>query len=351
MHTFMKEPLVNIIIVTTNQFKFIEECIHSLMVCGYKNIKIYSIDNNSNKEQYATFYQAHKHNKQIIFTRLKKNAGFAGACNVALKKIKTGYVVFLNDDVIVTKKWLQPIISYMEKHVDVGACQPKIMDMTSKHSFNYAGAAGGLMDVYGYPFCRGRIFYTLEKDKGQYDDIMDLVWCTGACLITRKDVIDRVGLFDEIFFIYGEESDLCWRMHFFNYRLTYIPTSTVYHYGSATMKNGTFQKTFLHHRNGLILLLKNYTSRELIRYLPIRMMLDLISFWYYFLGQGHFMNACAVVWAYIEIIRLSPIIFAKRKSAAFRQNVNVKPYPLYHRSVIVQYFLRNKKIYSSLPGI
>lgn len=345
----MNEPLVNIIIITTNQFRFIGECIRSLMNCRYGNLKIYSIDNNSKKDDYMAFYNAHKHIKQISFIRLHKNLGFAGACNVGIKKITRGYIVFLNDDVIVEKNWLRPIISYMEAHPDVGACQPKILDMTDRRAFNYAGAAGGLMDVYGYPFCRGRVFYTLEKDTGQYDDMVDLVWCSGACLITKKEVLRRVGLFDEIFFIYGEESDLCWRMHFHSYRLTYVPASKVYHYGSATMKNGTFQKTFLHHRNGLILLLKNYTKSELMRYLPVRIFLDAVSFWYYFLGQGHLMNALAVVYAYIHLIRIIPAILERRKHTAFiMKNVNTKPYPLYVGSVIFDYFILHKKTASVL---
>jgi GT2 family glycosyltransferase len=345
----MKEPLVNIIIITTNQFTFIGDCIRSLSKCSYKNIKIYCIDNNSNKEDYQIFYGQFKHIKHISFFRLNRNMGFAGACNFGIRKVKSGYIVFLNDDVIVTKNWLSPIISFMEKHPEVGACQPKILNMVHKDHFDYAGGAGGLMDVYGYPFCRGRIFYTLEKDMGQYNDPIDLVWCSGACLVTKKEVLDTIGLFDEIFFIYQEEADLCWRMHLYNYRMVYLPTSTIYHFGSATMKNGTFKKTLLHHRNTLILLLKNYTYKELLRYLPFRVVLDFVCFWYYFIGQGIFINAVAVVSAYIQLIYLFPAILERRKHAAFRiQNVNKKPYPLYRSSIIVKYFVFNKKTVKAL---
>jgi hypothetical protein len=347
----MNEPLVNIIIITTNQFRFIGKCIYSLLDSNYKNIKIFSIDNNSNRKEYQEFYNKHKHIKQISFFRLKKNVGFAGACNYGIKKIKKGYIVFLNDDVIVSKDWLIPIISYMEKNSEVGACQPKIKNMVKRSFFDYAGAAGGMMDVYGYPYCRGRIFYTVERDAGQYDDMIDLVWCSGACMVTKKEVITKVGLLDEIFFIYQEEADFCWRMHFFNYRLVYIPTSTIFHYGSATMKNGTFKKTLLHHRNTLILLIKNYTARELWRYLPIRIVFDFISFWYYFIGQGNFTNACAVVCAYANLMYLMPSIIKRRKKAAFKmRNKNKKPYPLYKNSIIVNYFLLNRKSVKNLCG-
>lgn len=340
----MQQPLVNIIIITTNQFSFIENCIKSLLDCHYKNMRIFLVDNNSKESDYKRFYKNTKHISQITFFRLKKNMGFAGACNYAIKRIKEGYIVLLNDDVIVAKNWLGPIVSYMEKNPDVGACQPKIKNMREKDSFDYAGAAGGLMDVYGFPFCRGRIFYTLEKDKGQYDDVVDLVWCSGACMITKKEVIKKVGMLDEIFFIYGEEADLCWRMHLYNYRLVYIPASTIYHYGSGTMKNGTYKKTFLHHRNGLILLLKNYTFFELVRYLPIRIFFDFVAFWYYIIGYRIFINALAVVTAYINLLYLMPGILERRRHAAFRlKKKTERRYPLYKGSIILDYFLFNRK--------
>ncbi|MCL5434771.1 MAG: glycosyltransferase [Patescibacteria group bacterium] len=178
-------PLVNIVIITTDQFAFIGECLGSILDSKYKNIQIFMVYNNSDLSKYQDFYKTYKHFKKIKFLRLTKRTGFGGACNYALKKIKKGYVVLLNDDTIVSKNWLNPIINYMEKHPEVGACQPKIRSMRNKAYFEYAGAGGGFMDVYGYPFCRGRIFYTIEKDNGQYDDIVDVVWTSGNCLITK----------------------------------------------------------------------------------------------------------------------------------------------------------------------
>src|SRR3989344_2672085 len=332
----MKQPLVNIVIITCNQFEFISACLESLFDCGYPNLLVYLVDNNSNAKEYQKFYYKYRDNKMLVFSRLPKNIGFAGGCNHALKKIKSGYIVFLNDDTIVTKNWLNPIITYMENNPEVGACQPKIKNMRNKDYFEYAGAGGGYMDVFGFPFCRGRIFVDIEKDQGQYDDIVDVVWTSGNCMITKAEVIRKVGMLDEIFFIYGEEADLCWRMFFHGYRLVYIPNSVVYHYGSGTMQNFIFRKIFLHHRNGLILLLKNYTLIELIKYFPVRMALDLIAFFYYGIHNRNLKYPFTVIFAYLNVIFLLPRILMRRKDAAFKKNINKSRYPLFRKSVVLE---------------
>ena len=345
----MKHPLVNIVLVTYNQFKFVPDCIESVLACNYKNIKFYLVDNNSEKNGYESFCSKFRSNKNITFYRLEKNIGFPGACNYALKNIKKGYIVFLNDDTIVTKDWLNPIISYMEKNPDVGACQPKIKNMRKKNYFEYAGAAGGCMDVYGFPFCRGRIFFTAEKDYGQYDKVTRLVWCSGACMITKAEVLKKVGFFDDIFFIYGDESDLCWRMHFYGYKLMYIPTSTIYHYGSGTMDRQPYKKIYLHHRNGIILLFKNYTAIELVQYLPIRIFFDFCAFWFYILKSRIFMNALAIPLAYINLLYLTPQLLKRRRFAAFKiKKKGIERYPLYRGSIVLDYFLLRKRKYSQL---
>ena len=246
-----KYPLVNIIITTTDQFNYVGECLKSVLSANYKNVRIYLIDNNSNKEKYLDFFSSYKRHKKIKFFRLSKRKGFGGTCNFAIKKIKRGYIVLLNDDTIVSKNWLNPIISYMQKHPEVGSCQPKIRNMRKKAHFEYAGAAGGFMDVYGYPFCRGRIFYTNERDRGQYDDEVDVVWTSGNCFVSKVSVFKKVGLLDEKFYIYQDEADLCWRMHNYNYRMVYIPKSVVYHYGSGTFGKINPFKIYLHHRKFL----------------------------------------------------------------------------------------------------
>lgn len=345
----MSWPLVNVIIITYDQYHYTEKCVRSLFDCNYDNLKIFLIDNGSKKQNYREFYNNHKDNSKLEFIRSEKNLGFGGGCNLALNKIKDGYIAILNNDIEVEKNWLQPIVEYMEKHPEVGACQPKIKDINRKEYFEYAGAAGGFMDVFGYPFSRGRIFYTLEKDEGQYDNITDLVWCSGTAFVTKKEVIDKVGLFDEIFFMYGEESDLCWRMNHCGYRLVFIPGSVIYHQGMGTMKkNKSSKKIFYLHRNGLILLIKNYSGWELIKYLPVRMCLDFICFFYYLFQCPLYFNWWALVKAYLNIFWWLPKIVKRHHgvSRIKRKHISGLKYPLYHGSAVINYFLRNKKLFS-----
>lgn len=346
---FETKPLVNIIILTYNQFNFISECLDAVLKSGYPNIRLYLVDNNSRPEDYKNFYEKYKHLKNARFFRMKRNKGFAGGCNYALKKIKSGYIVFLNDDIIVSRNWLTPIISFMEQNPNVGACQPKIRSKRKPEYFEYAGASGGFMDVYGFPFARGRIFFNSEKDKGQYESEMDLVWCSGACLITKYEIIKKIGIFDEIFFIYGEESDLCWRMNFYGYRLVCIPKSVVYHYGSGTMEKFQYKKAYLHHRNGLILLLKNYTNFELLKYFPVRIFFDYVAFLYYIFDNKKPMNALAVIMSHLNILYSLPKILEirKKESDKFKMKNSLK-YPLYKRSIVLDHFLHKKKKFSQL---
>jgi GT2 family glycosyltransferase/SAM-dependent methyltransferase len=348
----INQPLVNIIIVTLNRYDFTEKCLASLLAGGYDSIKFFLVDNGSRADVYEYFFNRHQDNPKIEFTRSEKNLGFGAGCNLALGKIKEGYVVFLNNDTEVGKYWLQPIIDFMEKHPDVGACQPKIKDIMRKDYFEYAGAAGGFMDVYGYPFTRGRIFYTLEKDDGQYDNIIDLTWCSGTAMVTKKEALDKVGYFDEAFFMYSEEVDLCWRLKRAGYRLVSIPDSIVYHHGMGTMKmSQSYKKTFYLHRNGLIVIIKNYCIKDLIRYLPVRLLLDFVAFFYYLIQHPFNLNWLAVVRADASVLICLPAIYKKRQEINSRKikDGGNSSYPsLYRRSIVFDYFILGKKKFSAI---
>ncbi len=206
-----------------------------------------------------------------------ENYGFAEGYNRAIEAVQNEYVVLLNSDVEVTENWLAPMLGYMSAHPEVAACQPKLLSYIDRQKFEYAGAAGGYLDKYGYPFCRGRIFGTLESDTGQYDDIADIHWATGACLLVRRDVYIDCGGLDSRFFAHNEEIDLCWRMRLYGYRVVCLPDSVVYHLGGGTLPQGNPRKTFLNFRNNLLMLYKNLPESSLGNVMRWRCLLDYIA--------------------------------------------------------------------------
>lgn len=342
----MNTPLVNIVIITFNGYKFTEPCISSIFNCNYSNFKIFLVDNGSDIHDYSKFFDKHKDNKKIEFIRLEKNKGFGGGCNAAIKRIKSGYIAFLNNDTIVSKDWLDPIISYMEKNPEVGICQPKIKDLKRKDYFEYAGAAGGFMDAYGFPFSRGRIFFNLEKDYGQYDDLVDIVW-SGVAIVTKKEALDKTGYYDEIFFLYSEEVDLCWRMNHAGFRVVYMPQSVIYHYGG---RKNLIDNAFYNHRNTLILIIKNYSISELLKYLPIRLFFDVMAFFYYIFGHtpAHCVDMMKAYWS---LLTLMPEIIQHRNQVNKLKEKYGKTkykYPIYQKSIVIEYFLKGKKTFREL---
>lgn len=209
--------------------------------------------------------------------RLDRNYGFAEGYNRALAQIAADYYVLLNSDVEVTHHWLTPLIEYMDAHHDVAACQPKLLSETDKDSFEYAGASGGFLDRYGYPFCRGRIFDTVESDNGQYDYAADVLWATGACLLVRSQDYWEAGGLDARFFAHCEEIDLCWRLRQRGRRVVCLPESYVYHVGGGTLPKGNPMKTYLNFRNNLTMLYKNLPDDELHGVMRMRCLLDWLA--------------------------------------------------------------------------
>ena len=210
---------------------------------------------------------------------LSKNHGFAEGYNRALKQVDSEYYLLLNSDVEVTEGWLTPLLAYMEHNPDTAACQPKLLSVANRNKFEYAGAAGGFIDRYGYPFCRGRIFDVVEEDHGQYDSIVDVMWATGACLMIRSKDYWDAGALDGRLFAHNEEIDLCWRLRLMNRRIVCIPSSKVYHVGGGTLPKSNPMKTFLNFRNNLTMLYKNLPDDELRHTMRVRYMLDYLAAW------------------------------------------------------------------------
>ena len=242
---------------------------------------------------------------------LDKNYGFADGYNKALEQVEAEYVVLLNSDVEVASRWLEPMVAYMDSHPEVAACQPKIRSERNKEYFEYAGASGGYIDKYGYPFCRGRIFDVVEKDKGQYDSVVPVFWATGAALFIRLKDYREAGGLDGRFFAHMEEIDLCWRLGSRGRGLVCVPQSVVYHVGAATLKKESPRKTFLNFRNNLLMLYKNLPEKELNKVLWIRGLLDVVASVVFFL-KGEKENAKAVIQARKEFKQLRPSFEASR---------------------------------------
>lgn len=213
----------------------------------------------------------------VRYIQLEKNYGFADGYNRALAQVEAEYFLLLNSDVEVTQGWLAPMLEYMDSHPWVAACQPKLLSYKNKKEFEYAGACGGFIDKYGYPYCRGRIFDTVEEDKGQYDSVEELFWATGAALMIRAEDYRAAGGLDGTFFAHMEEIDLCWRLRSRGRGIVCIPQSCVYHVGGATLNKSNPRKTYLNFRNNLLMLYKNLPENELSHVMFVRALLDYVA--------------------------------------------------------------------------
>lgn len=311
-----------------------------------EGVEVCVADNASTDASCAWVREAYPNVRLIV---LDKNYGFAEGYNRALQQVEAEYVVLLNSDVEVTPHWLAPLSDYMDAHPEVAACQPKIRSERNKEYFEYAGASGGYLDVYGYPFCRGRIFDVVEKDHGQYDSVTSVFWATGAALFIRLKDYREVGGLDGRFFAHMEEIDLCWRLGSRGRGLVCVPQSVVFHVGAATLKKESPRKTFLNFRNNLLMLYKNLPEKELNRVLWIRGLLDIVAMVVFFL-KGEKENAKAVIQARKEFKQLRPSFLASREENlkhAVTDDVQGKC----SFSILWKFHVSGAKYFSQLPKI
>jgi len=274
---------------------------------------------------------------------LGHNHGFAEGYNLALAQVNAEYVVLLNSDVEVTEGWLPVLIDFLDNHPQVAACQPKIRSLREPDYFEHAGAAGGFMDVLGYPFCRGRLLSWVEKDLGQYDTPLDVFWATGACLCIRLDDYRLVGGLDARFFAHMEEIDLCWRLRSRGRRIVCLPASTVYHLGGATLNKENPRKTFLNYRNNLLMLYKNTSRRRFVFVFVFRFFFDYLSSLVFLLSGKHG-DAWAVVRARLAFWKICPKFRLQRMEN--RRLTTVNPIPeIYRGSILLTYYFGGKRIF------
>lgn len=299
-------------------------------------------DNNSDDDSVAWLRENHP---EVRLIQNPSNAGFATGYNQALKQVKAEYYVLLNSDIEATENWIPPVIEMMDKDPNIAAGQPKIMNQNKgfRDEFEYAGAAGGFIDKYGYPFCRGRLFQHLEKDHGQYNDIHEVFWASGACMFVRAELYHQFNGLDDDFFAHMEEIDLCWRLKNQGYKIMYCGQSTVYHVGGGTLPKKYPKKTYLNFRNNLTLLFKNLPRNRLLKVYIARIFLDGIAA-FKFLLEGSFMSFIAVTRAHFSFLRTYGKTMHKRKITK-RKNVSC----IYNGNIVLDYFLGKKKLFSELP--
>jgi GT2 family glycosyltransferase len=272
-----------VVILNWNTRHFLETFLPSVIKHSADNADIIVADNDSTDDsiEYVT-----NHFPSVKIIRNTHNDGYTGGYNSSLAQLGHEYFVLLNSDVDVTENWLQPVISLMDENRNIGASQPKILSYENREMFEYAGAAGGFIDRLGYPFCRGRIFQSLERDNHQYDDICPVFWVTGACMIVRSSVFRELGGFDPVFFAHMEEIDLCWRMLNAGHGVYYCGKSTVYHVGGGTLHKSNPHKTFLNFRNNLLMIYKNMDAESVDKTLRMRRFLDSIAAIKFLLSGG-----------------------------------------------------------------
>ncbi len=271
-----------------------------------------------------------------------KNYGFAKGYTIALKNVNADVLALVNSDIEVTKNWLEPIIKTFKSEENTVIIQPKILDFKNKSKFEYAGAAGGFIDKYAYPFCRGRIFNHLETDTNQYNNNQEIFWASGACFFVRKKVFDELNGFDKDFFAHQEEIDLCWRAKNLGYVIKYNGNSVVYHVGGATLKEGNPKKTFLNFRNSLFNLLKNAPSKNLGFKIFFRLILDGIAGVKFFLELKP-LHTFAIIKAHFSFYGKLPNILKKRKEIPNK----ITNY-FYTKSIVKQHFINKKKTFNEL---
>lgn len=308
-----------------------------------KDTEIIIADNNSTDKS-IEFLRNNFPDLRLIL--LDKNYGFTGGYNKALNQIDAQYFVLLNSDIEVTPNWLNPLIELLDSNKSIAACQPKIKSYQNKEYFEYAGAAGGFIDKYGYPFCRGRILDAFEKDKGQYDDIKNIFWATGACMVIRAELYKSSGGLDDDFFAHMEEIDLCWRLKNKGFRIVYNPYSTVYHVGGGTLPNNSPFKLYLNYRNNLFLLYKNLPKGRLFPVLFFRMILDGISA-VVFLLKLSFPSFYAVLKAHLHFYKKIKKLKVKRKRLLSENVVQHHP-EIYPKSIVWNHFIKKKNTFTSL---
>lgn len=336
---------IAIVILNWNGAQMMRRFLPSVLKYSSDDATVYVADNASTDDSVQMLKEQFPECKLIL---LDKNWGFAEGYNKALAQIDAEYYLLLNSDIEVTQDWLKPMLRYMEEHQEVAACQPKLLSEANREMFEYAGASGGFLDRFGYPFCRGRVFETVEEDRGQYDSAADVLWATGAALFVRARIYKEVGGLDSRFFAHNEEIDLCWRMRIMGYRIVCLPESHIYHVGGGTLPNGNPMKTYLNFRNNLTMLYKCLPDNELKSVMRWRYLLDYVAAFEMLILKGNVGDLKAVLRARRDFKRWRKDFEEDRKRIqASRKEKKIPEQRSY--SLLWQYYVKGRKRFSDLP--
>lgn len=327
-----------VVILNWNGKKLLEQFLPSIVNFSSKEAEIYVADNASSDDS-LQFVREFFPSVKIIENQT--NEGFAKGYNDALQLIEADIYCLINSDVEVTENWLTPVLELFAKEKNTAIIQPKLLDYKNKTKFEYAGAAGGFIDLYGYPYCRGRIFWDLEKDNSQYNDIAPIFWASGACFFIRSKVYHQLGGFDEDYFAHQEEVDLCWRTKNAAYDVKYVGTSTVYHVGGATLQESNPRKTYLNFRNSLLNVIKNVPKEWFAFVVLLRLILDGIA-GLKFLVELRPIHTIAVIKAHLSVYKNLFKFLKKRRKLKRNYIYNL------HTSIVWQYFILRRKTFDKL---
>lgn len=339
-------PLVSVLVLNYNGKRFLDDCFNSLVRQTYSNAEIIMIDNKSTDD--SVDYIRQRFPNVIIFQN-GVNGGFSLAYNNSFKLAKGKYFVILNNDVAVDPGWLEPLVEMAESRPEIGALQPKLVSMTEPGKFEYAGASGGYLDRFGFAFARGRVFYKIEDDHGQYDEPARVFWTTGAAMFVRAEALQYSGLLDVDFVHHFEEIDLCYRLNLAGYELWAVPQSKVMHYGGGVITYDSYKKIYWNHRNSVFMMLKCLEGKNLFPVIFQRFLLDGIAWWESFFSFNY-KRMTALPHAYFWLVTHPCLIRKKRKEVKQLRKVSDNEVfkLMFPKSVALQYFLQNRKTYAEL---
>ena len=335
------EKKVAVVILSWNGIRFLKQFLPSVVKHTPAELCEIIVADNCSTDESVQFIKQNYPGITVI--QNQRNGGYAGGYNDALKLVKAKYYVLLNQDVEVTPNWVEAVVEQMEQSDKIAAAQPKLRAFNDREFFEYAGAAGGYIDRFGYAFCRGRIFDSIERDEGQYDDVKDIFWATGACLFVRSDVYWNAGALDEDFFAHQEEIDLCWRIKNLGYRILCVPSSVIYHVGGGSLPQGNPRKTYLNFRNNMMMMFKNLPLKAVLWKMPIRVCLDIVAGFYSLWKNKSLKDMGAILNAHCGFYCALPQLIKKRRLIPHPASV-----PLSEVNILWQYFGKGKKKFSEL---